>query len=94
MSLSHPPSLSHPLIRLGLYRDAEKQFKSTLKHQDTVDGYLYLCKVYVRLDQPLLAIDVYKQGLVAFPGETTLLTGIARIYEVGKSLVLFGIMYF
>lgn len=67
--------------RLGLYRDAEKQFKSTLKHQDTVDGYLYLCKVYVRLDQPLLAIDVYKQGLVAFPGETTLLTGIARIYE-------------
>ncbi|XP_072032447.1 tetratricopeptide repeat protein 8-like [Amphiura filiformis] len=67
--------------RLGLYRDAEKQFKSALKHQDTVDSYLYLCKVYVRLDQPLTAIDVYKQGLEKFPGETTLLTGIARIYE-------------
>ncbi|XP_033630596.1 tetratricopeptide repeat protein 8-like [Asterias rubens] len=67
--------------RLGLYRDAERQFKSALKQQDMVDTYLYLCKVYVRLDQPLAAIDIYKQGLEKFPGETTLLTGIARIYE-------------
>ena len=73
--------------RLGLYRDAEKQFKSALKHQDMVDAYLYLCKVYVRLDQPLTAIDVYKQGLEKFPGETTLLTGIARIYEVSTFCV-------
>lgn len=67
--------------RLGMYRDAEKQLKSALKQQDHVDTYLYLCKVYCRLDQPLTAIEVYKQGLEKFQGETTLMTGIARIYE-------------
>ncbi|KAL5008127.1 hypothetical protein ScPMuIL_013708 [Solemya velum] len=67
--------------RLGMYRDAEKQLKSALQQQEMVDTFLYLCKVYVRMDQPLTAIDVYKQGLAKFPGETTLLTGIARIYE-------------
>lgn len=69
-------------IRLGMYRDAEKQLKSSLKQQDHVDTYLYLCKVYCRLDQPLTAIEVFKQGLEKFQGETTLMTGIARIYEV------------
>ena len=68
--------------RLGLYREAEKQFKSSLKQQDMVDTYLYLCKVYIRLDQPLTAIEIYKQGLEKFPGEVSLLTGIARIHEV------------
>ena len=71
-------------FRLGLYRDAERQFKSAQKQQDIVDTYLYLGKVYVRLDQPLTAVEVYKQGLEKFPGETNLLTGIARIYEVSK----------
>lgn len=65
-----------------MYRDAEKQFKSALKQQDMVDTYLYLCKVYVRLDQPLTAVEVYKQGLQRFIGEASLLTGIARVYEV------------
>lgn len=65
-----------------MFRDSEQQLKSALKQQDMVDPFLYLCKVYVRLDQPLTAVEVYKQGLEKFPGETTLLTGIARIYEV------------
>lgn len=65
-----------------MYRDAERQLKSSLKQQDHVDTYLYLCKVYCRLDQPLTAIEVYKQGLEKFQGETTLMTVIARIYEV------------
>ena len=69
-------------FRLGMYRDAEKQFKSALKQQEMVDTFLYLCKVYVRLDQPLTAVEVYKQGLQKFVGEASLLTGIARVYEV------------
>jgi len=66
-----------------MYRDAEQQLKSSLKQQDMVDTYLYLCKVYCRLDQPLTAVDFYKQGLEKFRGETSLMAGIARIYEVG-----------
>lgn len=68
--------------RLGLFREAEKQFKSALKQQETLDIYLYLCKICVKLDQPLAAIEVYKEGLEKFTEESSLLTGIARIYEV------------
>lgn len=68
-------------FRLGMYRDAEKQLKSALKQQEMVDTFLYLGKVYLRLDQPLTAVEAYKQGLEKFPGETTLLTGMARVYE-------------
>uniref|UniRef100_H3AU47 Tetratricopeptide repeat domain 8 n=1 Tax=Latimeria chalumnae TaxID=7897 RepID=H3AU47_LATCH len=67
--------------RLGLYREAEKQFKSALKQQDMVDTFLYLAKVYIPLDQPITALTLLKQGLDHFPREVTLLTGIARIHE-------------
>uniref|UniRef100_A0A8D2ZTB3 Tetratricopeptide repeat protein 8 n=1 Tax=Scophthalmus maximus TaxID=52904 RepID=A0A8D2ZTB3_SCOMX len=67
--------------RLGLYREAEKQFRSALNHQEVVDTFLYLAKVYQRLDQPITALNLFKQGLDHFPGEVTLLTGIARIHE-------------
>uniref|UniRef100_A0A8C6DIJ4 Tetratricopeptide repeat domain 8 n=1 Tax=Moschus moschiferus TaxID=68415 RepID=A0A8C6DIJ4_MOSMO len=67
--------------RLGLYREAEKQFKSALKQQEMVDTFLYLAKVYISLDQPMTALNLFKQGLDKFPGEVTLLCGIARIYE-------------
>uniref|UniRef100_A0A665WHD0 Uncharacterized protein n=1 Tax=Echeneis naucrates TaxID=173247 RepID=A0A665WHD0_ECHNA len=69
------------LCRLGLYREAEKQFRSALNHQEVVDTYLYLAKVYQRLDQPITALNLFKQGLDHFPSEVTLLTGIARIHE-------------
>nr|XP_046164498.1 tetratricopeptide repeat protein 8-like isoform X2 [Oncorhynchus gorbuscha] len=67
--------------RLGLHRESEKQFRSALNHQEMVDTYLYLAKVYQRLDQPITALNLFKQGLEHFPGEVTLLTGIARIHE-------------
>ena len=70
-----------------MYRDAERQLKSALTQQEMIDTFLYLCKVYVRLDQPLTAVEFYKQGLEKFQGETTLLTGIARIYEVCLEVV-------
>ncbi|XP_061049015.1 tetratricopeptide repeat protein 8-like isoform X1 [Eubalaena glacialis] len=67
--------------RLGMYLEAEKQFKSALKQQEMVDTFLYLAKVYISLDQPVTALNLFKQGLDKFPGEVTLLCGIARIYE-------------
>lgn len=54
--------ISTPLYcRLGMHRDAESQFKSALKHFSTVDMFLYLCKVYVKLDQPNNALDYFKK---------------------------------
>lgn len=68
--------------KIGLLRDAEKQFRSALKHPDVhVDGFLWLGKVYIRLDQPLAALDAYTLGLNKYPGETYLITYAARIHE-------------
>lgn len=82
------PMIFECVFRLGMYRDAEKQFKSALKQQEMIDTYLYLAKVYIRLDQPKTAIEVYKQGLEKFPAETYLLLGVARMYEVSIASTL------
>lgn len=69
-----------------MLRDAEKQFLSSLRHVKLVETYAYLSKVYIRLDQPLSAIDYYKTGLELFPYDVTLTTGLARIYEVSGEM--------
>ncbi|KAL0476904.1 tetratricopeptide repeat protein [Acrasis kona] len=67
--------------KLGLYRDAEKQFKSSLKDQDMITTYLELGKVYIKLDQPNAAIEYYEKGCHQHPGDTHLILGIARIHD-------------
>lgn len=54
------------IFRLGLYRDTEKQLKSALRDEEIVDIYLYLAKVYVKLDQPLTAIETFLKVLISF----------------------------
>jgi len=82
VSLSVCMSVCMSVCSLGMYRDAEKQFKSALADQPMIDSYLFLAKVFLRLDQPLAAIDVYRQGLVKFPQDVSLLLGQARVHEV------------
>lgn len=76
-----------------MYRDAERQLISSLKQHDAVDIYLLLARCNVRLDQPITAVDTYKKGLEKFPNDTTLLTGIARIYEVRARKSQAGVSY-
>ena len=63
---------------------------SALKRNATVDVYLYISKVYVKLDQPLNSIGKLKEGNEKFPFEPSLLQAIARIYEVGYLQSLFS----
>lgn len=65
-----------------MFRDGEKNYLLSLEIQPMVDTYLYLAKIYLRLDQPLTAISRLKEGLEKFPFEPCLLQAIARIYEV------------
>eukprot|EP00698_Gefionella_okellyi_P024631 TRINITY_DN8767_c0_g1_i1.p1 TRINITY_DN8767_c0_g1~~TRINITY_DN8767_c0_g1_i1.p1 ORF type:complete len:416 (+),score=85.46 TRINITY_DN8767_c0_g1_i1:326-1573(+) len=67
--------------RLGLLREAEKQFKSAFRDTDTVTSYLQLSKVYVRLDQPNAALDLLLKGAQRHPGDTHILLAAARIYD-------------
>jgi len=65
-------------FQLGLYRDAEKQFRSALALQDTVLCQLELARVYLRLDQPNAALEVYAKAAESFPAEVALIVGQAR----------------
>jgi tetratricopeptide repeat protein 8 len=65
-----------------MFRDAEKQYLSAVKQQANVDNYLYLSKVYVKLDQPLNSLAKLKEANAKFPFEVFILQGIARIHEV------------
>ncbi|KAL1528340.1 hypothetical protein AB1Y20_009694 [Prymnesium parvum] len=66
---------------LGLFREAEKQFASSIKSQPMVVAHLQLAKVALRLDQPNKALELYQQGCEKFPSDTSLMLGIARVYE-------------
>ena len=44
--------------------------------------FLWLVRCYLRMDQPLNAIQVSEKGLERFPANSQLLKTIARIYEV------------
>eukprot|EP00741_Cyanophora_paradoxa_P011225 tig00020554_g10845.t1 len=79
--------------QLGLFRDAEKQFRSSLACQEMIGTHLALAKVYVRLDQPNTALDLYTKASEKFPGETHLILGVARIYDMLND-VNKGIQYY
>lgn len=66
---------------LGLFREAEKQFASSIKTQPMVVSHLQLAKVALRLDQPKKALELYQQGCEKFPSDTSLMLGIARVHE-------------
>eukprot|EP00758_Cryptobia_borreli_P001745 Tbor_TRINITY_DN2498_c0_g1::TRINITY_DN2498_c0_g1_i1::g.2664::m.2664/K16781/TTC8, BBS8; tetratricopeptide repeat protein 8 len=68
--------------QLGLLRDAERQFKSSLKLQKNVTTTLELGKVYERLDQPLTVLDLYEKGAESNPYDHHLLLGMARIHDM------------
>ena len=74
--------------RLGMLRDAEAQFKSALKQQPLVPTFLQLARIYLRLDQPLAALEVYRTGLDTFPADVHLLVGVARVQEGLGNLAL------
>ncbi|XP_059675330.1 tetratricopeptide repeat protein 8 isoform X4 [Gavia stellata] len=79
--LTNPDGPFINLSRLNLAKYAQKPklakalFEYIFHHENDIKT------VYLRLDQPVTALNLFKQGLDRFPGEVTLICGIARIYE-------------
>eukprot|EP01084_Bolivina_argentea_P085403 154351_1 len=72
---------------LGMYRDAEKQFNSCLKNHGAnisfIPIYLYLSKIYMKLDQPKNSINCYNAGLNKLNfNDISFILGKARVYEL------------
>ena len=68
-------------IKLGLLRDAEKHFRSSLKVQPTVGTYLELSNVYIRLDMPNSSMDLLEEASSKFTTDPHILLGIARLND-------------
>jgi len=85
--------LGKAYYQLGLLRDAEKQLKSALRDEDIVTTQLELCKVYLKLDQPNTALDQYNRASEKWVGDTHLLVGIARTWDMLNAL-LRGVQFY
>lgn len=66
---------------LGMVRDAEQQFKSALRDFKTIEVILRLIRIYIKLDQPLAALDTCKKGLEYFNNDVNILTEMGRIFD-------------
>lgn len=73
-------------IALGNPRSAEKYLRDSLQKCSHIDTALLLARVYVKIDQPLAAIDILENSLKNFPGEVSLMTHQARILELMDNL--------
>lgn len=69
-------------IALGNPRGAEKYLRLSLGRFPHIDTALLLARVYVKIDQPLAAIEILTVALERFPNEVSLLTQQARILEL------------
>lgn len=69
-------------IALGNPRSAEKYLRKSLSKFAHIDTALLLTRVYVKIDQPLAAIDVLAESMEKFPDDVALLTQQARILEL------------
>lgn len=69
--------------QLGLFRDAERSFSSSLKDQPMEATVLELAKVYLRVDQPTSALKVLQEALGEdqMPSSVRLTLWVARVHE-------------
>ena len=76
--------LGKAYYRLGLYRLAEKQYKSSIKDRAMVFTTLELGKMYAhKLDEPNTALDLYRNSLSNhFANDLNILINMARLHDV------------
>lgn len=69
-------------FQLGLFRDAQKQFESSLKIEDVIPTHIELAKVFLRLDQPNFAQNEYQKALDKHGEEENLQLAQARVHDL------------
>jgi len=79
--------------KLGLYREAEKQLKSSLNNQSMVITHLELMKVFLKLDIPKTALNYLNNATLIHPNEPRLLLSMARIHDQMNNINEAAIFY-
>lgn len=63
---------------LCLIREAQAQFNSALNQFTDIETFIRMIRIYIRLDQPIRALDIGRNALECFPQEVTIMTEMAR----------------
>jgi hypothetical protein len=50
-----------------MLKDAEKQLLSSVRHNNNVESYLYLSRIYQKEDQVQRSIEILEEGLRVHP---------------------------
>jgi len=50
-------------FKMGMIKEAESQFISSLKKQSMISTHIELVKVAVKMDQPIKAMELFSSGL-------------------------------
>lgn len=79
--------------RLGMFREAESLLDSAILMHPAPELYLMKGKLFKRLDQPLRAIDIYKEAASRFPHETFFDIAVGRVYEEMADMRASGSVY-
>ena len=74
--------LGRSYYHTGMLRDAEKQLLSSIKIQPTINAYLLLAQIYVKLDQPSNTIEILKKAMKDFKYESEFHVSLGRVYEM------------
>ncbi|XP_050082872.1 tetratricopeptide repeat protein 8 [Anopheles aquasalis] len=74
------------LIAIGSPREAEPYLRKALQDLLHPDVVLLLARIYVKIDQPMAALEVCRTSLEKLPNEIALLTQQARILELVGNL--------
>ena len=80
-------------ITLGKPRDAEQYLKLSLAQYAHPDTALLLARVYIKIDQPLAALEILDGALKVLPDDTSILTQQGRIFELMDNLQASARMY-
>lgn len=80
-------------IALGKPRDAEQYLKLSLGQFSHPDSALLLARVYVKVDQPLAALEILDRSLEKLPNDVGILTQQGRIFELMNNLQASARMY-
>lgn len=80
-------------IALGKPREAEQPLRRSLMQCPHPDTALLLARVFVKVDQPLAALEVIDGALGQMPNDVGLLTQQSRIFELMSNLQASARMY-
>lgn len=74
-------ALGRCYYHLSCYKEAEKQLLSSVRHNNSIESYLYLSRIYEKQDNVDKSIRILEEACAVHPYEPKIQIAIGRIYD-------------